>query len=330
MGKPTISEVAQAANVSKATISRYLNHHYGNMSEATRQRIAKVIAEMGYRPNRQAQSLKSKRSYLIGVVIADISNMYSSLLLKGISSVLQTERYQIMIMNSANSLELEHQYLQRLLDQGVEGIILQAISPNIADYQFLQPYDVKVTLVDRPIKGSDWPLVTSNNYTSTKQLARLVYETGYDQLTVISEAINRTITRQVRFQAIADTGKALHKRAQLKEVADQDSFGLEQIISDLVEEPQKNAIFASNGRMLMLTLKAIFNLGLRIPEDIGVTGYDDWSWTELVGPGITSIEQRPDMIGQKCAEVILAQIAGENRMGLTYELPAELKRRYSL
>lgn len=89
MKKITIKEVAEEAGVSKTTISHFLNNSYENMSKETKARIADLIERLDYRPSKQAQALKSKHSYLIGVVVADISNMYSSLLLKGIGSVLE-------------------------------------------------------------------------------------------------------------------------------------------------------------------------------------------------------------------------------------------------
>ena len=87
MKKITINDVAQKAGVSKTTVSRFLNNNYNNMSDHTKKRIEDVIKELNYRPNKQAQALKSKHSYLIGVVVADISNMFSSLLLKGIGNI---------------------------------------------------------------------------------------------------------------------------------------------------------------------------------------------------------------------------------------------------
>src|SRR5699024_2570336 len=122
----TISQVAEKAGVSKTTISRFLHGHYGNMSKETKERIAQTIEELKYRPNRQAQALKSKRSYLIGIVVADISNMYSSLLLKGIGEILGQVEYQMIIVDAANSIKQERELLEKLIDQGVEGIIIQA------------------------------------------------------------------------------------------------------------------------------------------------------------------------------------------------------------
>ena len=114
MKKITIKEVAEEAGVSKTTISRFLNKNYGNMSKETKERIAEVIERLNYRPSKQAQALKSKHSYLIGVVVADISNMFSSLLLKGIGEVLEKSGYQMIIMDAANSITQEKELLEKL------------------------------------------------------------------------------------------------------------------------------------------------------------------------------------------------------------------------
>ncbi len=300
----TISDVAEQVSVSKATISRYLNGNYGKMSKETKKRIEEVIAELDYRPNKQAQALKSKKSYLIGVIVADISNMYSSLLLKGIGEVLGEAGYQMIIMDAANSIEQEQDLLNKLLDQQVEGIILQASSWNGAKYQFLQKTGIPVLLVDREIEPLLFPLVTADNSDSTKQLSQLILEKNYDCVTVISEPLSDIITREVRYQSVREVILAAEKEVKLIELTKK--MSLRDELKKIAASPQKEAIFASNGRVLMDCLTILIEEEIKIPEDIGVVGFDDWQMSALVGPGITSIEQQTKIIGEKSAKRILS------------------------
>jgi LacI family kdg operon repressor len=210
--KVTISQVAEQAGVSKTTISRFLNGQYGNMSKETKERIASIIEELNYRPSRQAQALKSKRSYLIGVVVADISNMYSSLLLKGIGAVLERNGYQMIIMDAANSVKQERSLLEKLLDQGVEAIILQASSRNAENYQFIQDYNIPLLLVDRQTEPVIWPLVTTNNQETVEEILHQALQKDYQKVLVVSEPLQDVTTREVRYHTVKNVTEEMGKK----------------------------------------------------------------------------------------------------------------------
>lgn len=134
--------------VSKSTISNYLNGNHKSMSEKTRQKIELVIAETNYRPSITAASIKTRRTRLIGVLISDISNLYSSLLLKGIGDVLHQEHYEMLIIDSSNSAAKEQENILRVLDYGADGIILQPVAQNAQEYAYLK---LPVVLADREL-----------------------------------------------------------------------------------------------------------------------------------------------------------------------------------
>ncbi|PWG00177.1 LacI family DNA-binding transcriptional regulator [Levilactobacillus bambusae] len=323
----TISDVAKAAGVSKTTLSRFLNGNYSHMSEATRQRIAQVVADLNYRPNRQAQALKSKHSHLLGIVVADMSNMYSTQLITGISRLARQEGYQLMMMSSDNSEAIEHDNLNRLLDQSVDGIIMQPTQRDSASYDFLMS-QVPLVLVDRQTEPLTWPTVSSDNYFSTKQLATLIKQAEYQHIVVVSEPIHEVTTREQRFNGIQAVTNEFGLSLDLVEVHDSNP---EVLHSDLLAyTTQKTAIVALNGRTLSLVLKMLIRNHVLIPDTVGVCGYDDWNWTELVGPGITSIEQDPTQIGVTAAELLLQEIRNGKQAIQNVVLPAELKNRHSL
>lgn len=312
MKKPvTISQVAKLAGVSKTTISRYLNGHFGNMSETTKERIAATIKELNYRPSRQAQALKSKRSYLIGVVVADISNLYSSMLLKGIGEVLKEAGYQMIIVDSANSALQEQQLLTQLLDQGVEGIIIQPTVKEAAAYQMLQEAKLPVVLVDRQLVPVTWPLITTDNIAASKALVKLAAQRQVRQILVVTEPINTIMTRLERYDAVKAAAQQEEIAVTLLEVELTDLAELQQTLLKAVATNEKTMIFTSNGRTLLAVAELLQQMSLRVPEDIGLTGFDDWRVTALIGPGITSAEQQSEVIGKKAAEVMLVWLSGE-------------------
>ena len=303
MKKITIKEVAEEAGVSKTTISRFLNNNYGNMSKETKEKIAEVIERLNYRPSKQAQALKSKHSYLIGVVVADISNLYSSLLLKGIGSILEKSGYQMIIVDAANSVKQEKELLEKLIDQNVEGIILQPSSRQTANYDFITERNIPLLLVDRQTEPEKWSSVMTNNIDSTQEVIEKALAKRYENVVVISEPVQDVSTRELRYETVKKTMEKAGKGWKLLEVTDEDQ--LTESLPPIIADTRKNLLFASNGRVLMDVLAWLIQHGIKIPEDVGITGFDDWNLTELVGPGITSIEQPSREIGKIAGQYLM-------------------------
>lgn len=326
--KVTIKEVAEIAGVSKTTISRFLNGQYGNMSADTKRRIARVIEELNYRPSKQAQALKSKRSYLIGVVVADISNMYSSLLLKGVGDILAKRGYQMIIVDSANSLEREKNLLTELLDQEVEGIILQPCSCEAANYQFILDKKIPLLLVDRQIEPTKCPTVVTNNVAAIEMVMNEVFKKDYQKIIVISEPLSEVTTRKVRFETVKKMTQENQRSIELIEVSPMTD--LKKLVLQEVNNNEKTLLFASNGRVLMDLLTILAEEKIAIPKQIGITGFDDWKITALVGPGITSIEQQSQEIGEVAAKKILDCLKNGKFSRDETIVPSKLRWRHSL
>lgn len=299
----TISDVAKQVGVSKSTISRYLNGRYGNMSEATRLKIEQTIKAMNYRPSKQAQALKSKKSHLIGVLIADISNMYSSILLKGMGDIFVKHNYQTIIMDAANSLEKEKELLEKLIDQGVEGLVIQPCSSDNSNYDFLQNVDIPIIFVDRPLHSFRWPVVTTDNIQSIERLCANFDLQSYRQIVVITEPITNIITRKLRYQTLERIAQRAQISFKLLETELNEQFDL--IMEQQVCLDGRDLWFATNGRTLMQCLTFLIDRKINIPNQVSITGFDDWNLTGLVGPGITSIEQPTYKIGFQAAKNLM-------------------------
>lgn len=135
----------------KTTISRYLNGKFEYMSEESRQRIADVIEELGYRPNSLARSLKSKQSFVLGVIVSDITSPFSPILLKGISDCCDRYGYRILIANSDDEPRKERDYIMNMIDQSVDGIILNTTGGNDEFLRETADMGMKFVLADRTI-----------------------------------------------------------------------------------------------------------------------------------------------------------------------------------
>ena len=236
-------------------------------------------------------------------MVADISNLYSSLLLKGIGSILEKSGYQMIIVDAANSVKQEKELLEKLIDQNVEGIILQPSSRQTANYDFITERNIPLLLVDRQTEPEKWSSVMTNNIDSTQEVIEKALAKGYENVVVISEPVQDVSTRELRYETVKKTMEKAGKGWKLLEVTDEDQ--LTESLPPIIADTRKNLLFASNGRVLMDVLAWLIQHGIKIPEDVGITGFDDWNLTELVGPGITSIEQPSREIGKIAGQYLM-------------------------
>lgn len=309
--KVTINDIARIAKVSRTTISRYLNGKYENMSEETRQRIEKVITELDYRPSRQAQFLKSQNSSLIGITVGDISNFYTSLLIKGILNRLKGTQYHSLIMDSDLSRSLEQKNITKLIDEQVDGMIIQPIGATSEDYEQIQDA-FPVIQIDRFVEPLIWPAVVSDNFEKSKELTKLIIEKGYQRIIVVSPPVIHSTPRIARYEGLVDALK--DTKIELKEIIAPEAKNLDsnddhwKEIKGCLDDNMKTAIYTFNGPLLYSCLKFLKENQFVIPKDIGLVGYDDESWGALMGPGITGIEQNLVEIGFQAMDKLLKNI----------------------
>jgi LacI family kdg operon repressor len=311
--KITIDYVAKRAGVSKTTISRFLNGRYEYMSDATRENIKKVIEELNYRPNNLARSLKLNRSNLIGVLVSDIGNHFSSILVKGIEKVLKENGYNLIIASTDNDATNEREYILSLLDNNVDGLVINTAGGNDDFLMDLSKKGLPIVLADRSIKDTVFDTVVVNNYEVTSELILHLIKNGYNRIGFFTERIGDISTRTERKQAFIDVCKkyGIDNNNLIFEV-DDDLSKIEEEIKSMLENGRgcKTALFAVNGVVLLNVLQVANKLNLKIPDDIAVCGYDDWGWASLIPPGITTISQPSYEVGEESAKRLIARING--------------------
>ncbi|MCR3759628.1 LacI family transcriptional regulator [Clostridium felsineum] len=309
--KVIIDDVAKLAGVSKATISRYLNGKFEYMSEKTKDRIKEAIKELNYRPNNIARSLKSNKSRLIGVVIADLTNPFSSIIIKGIGDECKARGYNMVIANSDNDAKEEAEYIKSLLDQRVEGIIVNSTGHNEELIVSMKERGIPISMLDRTFCEDKIDSVKSNNYEITVETINYLIDAGFNSLCFFTERLNNVKPRIERERAFLDVcSKRLKKENYNISVIDHNEGGNIEvnIYKFLNNYSGKKAIFAVNGVVLLNTLSAINKLNINVPKDLGVCGYDNWGWASLIPPGITTISQPSYEMGFEAAKILIDRI----------------------
>ena len=195
MAQMRIKDIAAEAGVSPATVSRYLNNRPGQMTEETRARIAAVIERTGYRPRAAARNLRSSRTNLIGVILADIANPFSSAMLEGLSASAAARGCSLMTAISGNDPAKEAESLTRLIDAGVDGLVVNTCGGNdkaIAAAAGRLP----VVLLDRDVADGGVDLVTSNNRELVAGLVDALTAAGSERLCLLTEASDDSPVRR--------------------------------------------------------------------------------------------------------------------------------------
>lgn len=306
----TIADVAKRAGVSKTTISRYLNGKFEFMSAESQQRIKGIIEELNFRPNNLARSLKSSKSHLIGVLIADISNPFSSILVKGITDYCKQCGYNVVVANTDNDSEKEREYILSMIDQRVEGLIINVSGDNNEFLRDIAENHVPIVLADRPIFPTMFDTVKTNDYQATIDAITYLAEEGFTKVGYFTESINNIGTRMIRQQAYKEACHMLQLEPQEYVIDSKDESGIENQVQQFLayNQGQTNAIFTANGVTMISVLGAMHRLGLTIPQDVAICGFDNWPWMELIGPGITVVSQPFYDVGVECVKRMMFRL----------------------
>ncbi|MBA4493185.1 LacI family DNA-binding transcriptional regulator [Paenactinomyces guangxiensis] len=311
----TITDVAHTAGVSKTTVSRYLSGQYHILSENARNRIQEAIRELNYRPNQMARGLKQDRSYLIGMVIADITNPFSTAILRGAEDVCKQRGYSIMVCNTDNDPAKEREYIFMLQSRRIDGLLINTTGRNNQFLRQLAEEHTAIVLVDRKVPELGLDTVGVDNELSTKEAIRFMINRGYEQIAFFTEPLEGVSTRQERANAFKDI--LIQYGFPVADLYEADLQQAEPLLKQLerfLESSRegKRAIFAANGVILLKLIHALKHKGLRIPDDVAIAGFDEMEWTDLIGPGITTVSQPTYQIGVTAMERIFRRLEGDH------------------
>ncbi|SFJ71610.1 LacI family DNA-binding transcriptional regulator [Thermoflavimicrobium dichotomicum] len=310
----TITDVARVAGVSKTTVSRYLGGQYHVLSESTQARIKEAIEQLNYRPNQMARGLKRDRSYLIGMVMADISNPYSTAVLRGAEDVCKQKGYSILVCNTDNDPAKEREYILMLQSHRIDGLLINTTGKNNDFLRELANDCTPVVLIDRKVPVLGFDTVGLDNEQATSEAIHFLLNRGYKRIAYVSEPIAGVSSRRERaavFTALAD--QYGYSADDLYEVNLQSPERLSEVLDHFLQRTQgeKPVIFAANGVVLLKLIRALQSKGISVPEDVAVISFDDTEWAALIGSGITAIAQPTYQIGMTAMERIFQRMEGD-------------------
>ena len=281
----TIAEIAKLADVSRAAVSRYLNNGY--ISEEKKERIRKVIEQTGYRPSLQAQTLRTKKSKLIGVVLPKINSETISRIVAGISLVLSQEGFQILLANTENNVEKELEYLSVFQNNNVEGIIFIATLLKKEHKQKIKQLGVPVVIIGQKVDYTS--CIYHNDFLAAKQLTEIMLANGRKHIAYISmesgyEAMKELLTRQKKI----------------------------------------DGIFCATDFIAIGAMKYLKEKKIAIPEDIQIVGIGHTKLSTIIEPTLTTAHFYYKTSGQDGAEMLLNLLKENNKIMKEIKLGFEI------
>ncbi|MBK1875569.1 LacI family DNA-binding transcriptional regulator [Pelagicoccus mobilis] len=307
--KPTIREVSRHAGVSTATVSRVLAG-LGGASEATQQRIETAVKELGYQRNRMASGLRSQRSTLVGVVIPDLQNPFFTGIVGGIEEVLHEAGYTIFLANSASDVDRERAELQMLQSERICGLLFIPSSASAEAYQDLCDGELPVVAIDRVPGGLALDSVTVANEAGAFQGVTHLIEAGYRKIGLVNGPDEIVVARERGTgyrRALQDAGLKL-RPSWMASGSFQSESGYELTKAMLSKKNRPEAVFVGSFVTALGALRAVTELGLKVPDEVALMGFDDMPWAAAMNPPLSVVAQPVREIGRSAAKLLLERL----------------------
>lgn len=312
----SIKDIAKICGVSVATVSKALNDK-ADIGGETKKRIKEVAKQMGYFPQYYARAIRMNKSFNIGVLFMDeamsgLTHDYFANILNSFKVTAESKGYDITFINSSKNYKKRKTYLEHCRYRGLDGVVIACIRFDNPEVIELMESDIPVVTIDHKFNGCI--SVLSNNFVGMRELVEYVISMGHEKIAYISGDVSSvTIQRLESFKKTMSThGLAVPDEYQISS-AYRNLEKAAKYTKQLLELPEPpTCILYSDDYSAVGGIGQIRAMGLRIPEDISVAGYDDIFIASQLRPRLTTVAQDTEKIGKKAAEKLIALIEKKN------------------
>jgi LacI family transcriptional regulator len=308
-----MTDVADAADVSIATVSAFLNNTTVVSAELTA-RIEAAIRSTGYTPNAIARSLKTGSTRTIGLTVADIRNPFFTDVVATIQQALNNAGYAVMLCSNEESTGQQDQQIKLLLDRMVDGLIIAPAGEDQLMRELISSTKKPVVLIDRTCDGLDVDSVTLDNAGAVYDAVDYLIRLGHRRIGFMSGPMQASTGRDRLAgyrRAIEDHGIPFEP-SLIGEGNYQDAAAYRATLSLLSSSHRPTALFSANNLMVIGAMRAIHDMGLNCPKDISIACMDDFPWSNVFSPRLTTVAQPVEAIGEHAARLLLDRLNGTN------------------
>lgn len=305
----TIKDVAREAGLTVGTVSRVLNNR-GYISEATRNRVHQVMKELNYQPNEVARSLSKSKTNTIGVIVPHIVHPYFAKLISNLEKAASDRGFKILLCNSREERERELEYLEMLKSNRVAGLVLCSATVKT---ESLESLDIPVITIERNV-GTGTASVECDNYQGGVLAARHLIACGCKYMINFSGVDKTEMPADSREVGFLDMCRQYGVEGVACKSQENQYYAMEYheyIEKIITENPKTDGIFASSDLIAAQVLQVCAKLGLRVPEQVKVVGFDDVNIASLTTPPITTVHQPVKEMAELSVDLIMRSNKGE-------------------
>jgi LacI family transcriptional regulator len=327
--KVTSQDVAKRAGVSQSAVSRVFTPG-ASASKRTAEKVRKAALELGYRPNVLARSLITGRSRIIGLVVAYLENQFYPEAVERLSVALQEKGYHVLVFMASPTVGNVDAVMQEILDYQVDGIVLASVSMSSSLASQCHAFGIPVVLFNRDQDDPRLNSVTTDNHAGGKALADHLVALGHARIAYLAgfEGASTQRDREAGFrEGLASAGQTLFAR-EVGNFTHSDTRDATRAMFDRTDKP--DAVFACNDHMAFAAMDVLrFELGLRVPEDVSVVGFDDVPIARWPAYDLTTFRQRLNRMVAETVATLIDRIEGDATEPRRLTIPGMLIERGS-
>jgi LacI family transcriptional regulator len=325
----TIVDVAAAAGVSTATVTRYFQTPE-RVSKRTAERIGRVVKDLGYRPNLVARGLRQRSTRLIGLVIQDVENVHFTAVCRGTEDSIREAGYCAVLCDTDDDLERQSEYLEMLSAQTAAGVILTPASASNTDLSALARQGIPVVSLEMDLDVAD-DSVHCDNIEGARLATMHLAEMGGERIACVTgdTDVPSAEERMLGYcQALGELGHRVDP-SLIAHTDYREAQGEAAVKRMMSRSRPPDALFLANNRLVTGAMRALKAVGARAPDDVLVAGFDDVPWMDLTVTPVTTIGQPSYEIGKMAAKLLLDRISGYDGPARRIVLPPTLTVRAS-
>ncbi len=313
---PTLADVARAAGVSTATVSRCLNSP-GQVQQATRDRVLAAVATLGYSPNFGARALAARRTGTIGAIIPTMENAIFARALQAFQEELRLHGFTLLVASTSYKPEVEEEQIRSLVARGADALLLIGHERAPEIYKFLEAQGVPALVTWAYNPALKQPSVGFDNKAAMRKMAEEVIRLGHRNLAFISAATALNDRASERLLGIQDAMTAAGLDANdLRFIEttygiDQGAVAFETLIKAL---PPPTAIFCGNDVLAVGALRRAREMGIKVPAEVSITGFDDIELAQVVYPALTTVHVPHREMGRRAALALVQLLKNGNAL----------------
>ena len=334
--RSSIKDVAKEAGVSISTVSSVINKNKF-VSEERKKRVLDAIKKLKYKPNIIARGLRTKSTRAVGVILPDIAQPFFAQVIRGMEETARTRNYTLILGCSFYDIVEEERQINILMNQFVDGIIFFCGFDSHDHIRMVHDYGIPVVVTDREIGNTQIPSVLIDNALAMEKVIDYLAGFGHKEIGYLSFSLDNQTTVRRRYEGYLSGLKKNGLKFNQEQVIIDDSIRLNEflgtydVVKELLKKKSMPTAFAALADYLSIGLiKALKEMGYKIPEDISVVGFNNEIVSQFSEPPLTSVKQPKKLMGKTAMDLLLDIVEGKKIKEKNIVLPTEIIERDSV